>query len=145
MKSSAVYAYPVHITLLNFDASFRTRKIVEGKTILGYLPVEMMESDGGNTGEQHGRINTREKLSRAEVLNFSMEVVLQELCETLPMGFLCETSSGSKFKCIPILGNYCADIPEAKGRTATLQGTKTARPCHRCVVPAEKLNSNERF
>ena len=29
--------------------------------------------------------------------------------------------------------------------TATLQGTKTARPCHRCVVPAEKLNSNERF
>ena len=119
LKSSAVNAYPVHITLLNFDASFRTRKIVEGKTILGYLPVEMMESDGGNTGEQHGRINTREKLSRAEVLNFSMEVVLQELCKTLPMGFPCETSSGSKFKCIPILGNYCADIPEAKGMTAT--------------------------
>ena len=32
--------------------------------------------------EQHGRINTREKLSRDDVLNFSMEVVLQELCET---------------------------------------------------------------
>ena len=29
--------------------------------------------------------------------------------------------------------------------TATLQWMKTARPCRRCVVPAEKRNSNERF
>ena len=46
LKSSAVNSYPVHITLLNFDDSFCTRKIVEGKTILGYLPVEMKEGHG---------------------------------------------------------------------------------------------------
>ena len=47
LKSSAVNSYPVHITLLNFNDSFRTRKIVEGKTILGYFLVEMKEGDGG--------------------------------------------------------------------------------------------------
>ena len=29
--------------------------------------------------------------------------------------------------------------------TAPFQRTKMARPCHRCVVPAQKHNSNERF
>lgn len=138
MKSSAFSLYPFHATLLNLTEDARREQIVSGRSVVAYLPVSL----GGSQASR----NCIDSMSRDEyrsvyrqVVHAAIDRALCPLREKCYPGMECTDKSGFRYRLHPVIGSYCADIPEAHLVLSTRFGNKTARPCHRCYVSRDDV------
>ena len=145
MKSSALVAYPLHLTFLNFDSKFRCKLIKDNDSVIGYLSEEyVLENkakyrDGGGTNDSNSR------LRKACILNAAMREALKPIIDSLVYGLEVKTANGKKGLAISVIVNYTADIPEGKQMSGVLHGSNTKAPCIRCWVPGPELNSVKKY
>ena len=143
LKSSAIVAYPIHVTLLNFSAPLRRHCIRTGLTIVGYLPYIVNPSSNALFGDEMPTTSSSASRARKiDILHKALEKVFSSLSTAFSSGFPCTDSTATARQCFPILANYCCDFPEAKELSCTRNSTTTTHPCHRCYIPATQLESS---
>jgi len=135
LKASTFTFYPVHLTLHNFSEKERRRFIVEGLTVVGYLPVEFYNIEEVKASQR----STFGRPDKLRMLHASMSTVFEELIRASEKGFECIDMDGVNRRCHFALGSYVSDIPEAKDICSVLSGTSTACSCTRCYVSRDML------
>ena len=141
LKASAIVAYPIHLTFLNFSLPLRQHCIRNGLSIIGYLPVSSLPTHPSEISDSlPATSGTSLRNSRLSILHNSIQDILTPLSSITTTGFHCTDSNNTNKKCFPVLTSYCADFPEAKELAAIVAGAKTTRPCHRCYAHYKHLS-----
>lgn len=135
LKESSFQFYPMHATLLNFSEQHRRQCIVEGKTVIAFLPVKFYSTEKTNQIE----INLpRDKY--LTMLHKCMATAVKELRLSGLEGFPCKDREGILRRCHPVIASYCSDLPECKDILPVKNGNTSTRNCHRCLALSEKFN-----
>ena len=136
LKESAFQFYPFHITLLNFTEPYRRNCIINGLSLVAFLPVTFFRRiDGERFQMGIGR------LERLKMLHLSIECILSELKEKAYQGLNCVDSENVVRVCHPCISSYCCDLPEGKDLTSVKNGNSSLRNCHRCLAKTETFNT----
>lgn len=135
LKESAFQFYPFHVTLLNFSDNYRRQCILNGLSLVAFLPVSFYRNINGERVKSG--IN---RLERLNMLHLSIRYILSELKEVAYRGFSCEDKEGSTRVCHPCIGSYCCDLPESKDLSSVKNGNSSMRNCHRCMARTNTFN-----
>lgn len=135
LKESAFQFYPFHITLLNFCDEYRRQCIINGLSLVAFLPVTYYRRFNGE------RIKSGlDRLERLKMLHLSINCILSDLKEVAYRGFTCMDKENIPRVCHPCIGSYCCDLPEGKDLTSVKNGNHSLRNCHRCMARTETFN-----
>lgn len=135
LKESSFQFYPMHVNLLNFSEQYRRYCIVEGMTVVAFLPVKFYAYGKSDQFE----IN----LARPKYLGMLQKciaLILGELKTFGLEGFPCMDKDGVHRVCHPVIANYCCDMPECKDILPVKNGNTSNRNCPRCIVSSKKFN-----
>lgn len=135
LKEAAFQFYPFHVTLLNFNDDYRRQCILNGLSLVAFLPVTFYRTIDGE------RIKSGlSRLERLKMLHLSIDHVLSELKDVAYKGFTCVDKNSTLLVCHPCLGSYCCDLPEGKDLTSVKNGNSSLRNCHRCIAKTDNFN-----
>ena len=135
LKESSFQFYPIHINLLNFAEQHRRKCIVEGKTVLAFLPVKFF----AHGRSEHFEINLGRR-TYLSMLHKCMALALNEVKSSGLEGFPCEDNDGVLRRCHPVIASYCSDLPECKDILPVKNGNSSKRNCHRCLAETKSFN-----
>lgn len=142
LSSGSVQFYPLHVTLLNFTEEYRRRHIMNGDTIVAYLPVRYDIKNVQDDGEEQ-RVKENSKVSRLfmlRMLHRCIETALEPLREYALKGIIMKTSDGIHLRSHLLLASYVADGPEAEDLLSVKRGSMTKSPCCRCLIVKDLLS-----
>ena len=146
LRKNGISAYPVHVTFLNFKYPEWRRQIMAEKTLLAYLPVEIVENEMEATIQSGNKpTSTQKRNIRREMLHKCLEKIFRPLEEKHLEGFEIRTPTGSQYMCHPILGSITTDLVELKELVCILQGSNPFRPCPKCTVERTNLHEKKRY
>lgn len=121
--------YPVHLCLINFSKEFRQRMVLEGNTIVAFLPTHV---------EQSGR-SKASRMVKQLVLHKCLRTLMAPVSESMEIGLrmkTCPDESGMFWLIVMhlVLVLYVTDIPEGKDIICVKHSNTTAMPCASCKV-----------
>jgi len=122
LRKNGISAYPVHVTFLNFKYPEWRRQIMAEKTLVAYLPVEIVENEEEasiQSGKKPSDIQKRN--IRREILHRCLAKIFRPLEEKHLEGFEIRTQTGTDAMCHPILGSITTDLVELKELVCILQ------------------------
>ena len=135
LKESSFQFYPLHVNMLNFSEQYRRHCIVEGMTVVAFLPIKFYSCGASDQFE----INLP-RPKYLHMLHKSISIVLDELKTFGLEGFACRDKDGINRVCHPVISSYCSDLPECKDILPVKNGNSSKRNCHRCMVDTQKFN-----
>ncbi|EIM79382.1 uncharacterized protein STEHIDRAFT_41598, partial [Stereum hirsutum FP-91666 SS1] len=116
-------AYPVYLTLGNIPRSIRRKPSQHACILIGYLPVDKIDSDNLTKNETKAR--------GQRLFHEAMRHILQPLVQAGTHGVEITCADGWVRRIYPLLAAYVADYPEQCLVTCAKPGT-----CPKCRCPS---------
>lgn len=140
LRAASLLFHNFHNTLLNFMETQQKRHTMSNQTVLVYIPVcFQFDNEGHNkisskTGNSNSSPQNVRESNLLKALHRSIETGLTELSDRALKGLEFEIFD---FHCIllyKMLTLYVAGIPEAEDMLSAKCGTRSAFPCHNCLI-----------
>ena len=126
--------YPLHLLLLNLTESKRRKMITSGASIISYLPIKFESKSEENLSSKFTRIQLLQALHK------SIEYFFLGIIDAALPGISVVTEDKKKIRFHLVLASYVADIPESEDLVGVKRRVRTKKPCHRCLIPVERLS-----
>lgn len=140
LKTNSHTHFPLHVAVMNTSIKKKEEMILNGDTVVGYLPTSMewtREDQEKWETEREDAVGGRgSRGSKLQVLHNVVEKCLRPLLDKTLSGFEVRDSQGRPRKCHPVLWSYVTDLPEGWDMSSGVHGR-----CSRCMVEKADLCS----
>jgi len=124
-------AYPVYMTIGNFDKAVRRKPSYHAQTLVGYLPTSALGDTELN--------ETSARLGRFRLFHKAMDTIFAPLKAVAQHGLKLTSADGAVRHGHPILACYPADYPEQSLVTCTRYNVT----CPKCDISSDKLGNGK--
>ena len=124
-------AYPVYMTIANFDKAVRRKPSYHAQALIGYLPTSALKDTELS--------ETSARLGRFRLFHKAMGIIFAPLKAVARHGLELTSADGAVRHCHPVLACYPADYPEQSLVTCTRYNVT----CLKCDIPSHKLGNGK--
>ena len=132
LSQGGIAFHPIHLNVVNFTKEAQDFNIVNGHTLLGFLPTSILKKRMKDGIIEWIPEHNIDRMKKMKLIQKAMERTVQPIVTENCRGILCRTADGRFLNGHTTIGINSADLLGSKEMLGLKQGNRVTMPCHRC-------------